>query len=127
MPGMWQRYYGRWNEATRQHLDPELLELMPSLARFSPPPTVIDKTRYSAFAGGPLQADGLILTGSETDVYVLATALGAVDLGYRIILVRDALCSSSDEGHDALMKLYHQRFSEQIETADMETILAVWT
>ena len=51
----------------------------------------------------------MIVTGSETDVCVLATVLGAVDLGYRVIVVRDAVCSSSDEGHDALMTLYHQR------------------
>ena len=94
---------------------------------------MIDKGRYSAFAGSQLLAhlqeretDGLVMTGSETDVCVLATALNAVDLGYRVVLVRDALCSSSDEGHEALMKLYHQRFSEQIETADMATILSSW-
>lgn len=69
------------------------------------------------------EANGLIVTGSETDVCVLATVLGAVDLGYRVILVRDAVCSSSDEGHDALMKLYHQRYTEQIEVADGATIM----
>jgi nicotinamidase-related amidase len=47
---------------------------------------------------------------------VLATVLSAVDLGYRIIIVRDAVCSSSDEGHDMLLRLYHTRFSEQIDT-----------
>ena len=43
-----------------------------------------------------------------------------------MILVRDAVRSSSDEGHDMLMRLYHNRFSEQIETADAETILSCW-
>ena len=57
---------------------------------------------------------------------MLATVLGAVDMGYRVILVRDAVCSSSDEGHDMLMRLYQNRFSEQIETADAETILSRW-
>lgn len=92
-------------------LNPELLELMPELRRYSPPAAVIDKTRYSAFFGSALwqhllgrDADGLIVTGAETDVCVLATVLSAVDLGYRVILVRDALCSSSDEGHDASMQ-----------------------
>jgi hypothetical protein len=41
-----------------------------------------------------------------------------------VIVVRDAACSSSDEGHDMLLRLYHSRFSEQIETADAETILS---
>ena len=58
--------------------------------------------------------DTLIITGSETDVCVLATMLDAVDLGFRVIVVEDALCSSFDEGN-ALMTLYRNRFSEQIE------------
>ena len=133
MPGMWQRYYTRWKAATREHLDPALLELLSPLAKLCPPAIVIDKTRYSAFIGTQLvehlrarEADGLIVTGSETDVCVLATVLGAVDLGYRIIVVRDAVCSSSDEGHDALMTLYHQRYTEQIEVADAATIIERW-
>jgi nicotinamidase-related amidase len=133
MPGMWQCYYNRWRDATRECLDPGLLELLPPLARLCPPATVIDKSRYSAFTGSKLlahlqarKADGLILTGSETDVCVLATALGAVDLGYRVILVRDAVCSSSDAGHDALMQMYHRRYTEQIEVTDGATVLARW-
>jgi nicotinamidase-related amidase len=133
MPGMWQRYYTRWKEATREHLDPALLELLPPLAKLCPPATMINKTRYSAFAEPELlshlqvrEADGLIVSGSETDVCVLATVLGAVDLGYRVILVKDAVCSSSDEGHDALMQIYHRRYTEQIEVADASTIVARW-
>ena len=133
MPGMWQRYYTKWRETTREKLDPALLELLPPLASLCPPATTVNKTRYSAFAEPPLlahlqerEADGLIITGSETDVCVLATVLGAVDLGYRVILVRDGVCSSSNEGHDALMKLYHERYSEQIEVADASVILACW-
>jgi nicotinamidase-related amidase len=119
MPGMWQRYYAKWKQATRQQLDPALLRLLPPLTELSPPATVIDKTRYSAFAGSTLlahlrarQADGLIVD--------------AVDLGYRVIVVQDAICSSSDEGHDALMRIYHQRYSEQIEVADAATIMERW-
>ena len=106
---------------------------MRPLAAFCPPATVIDKTRYSAFAEPTLlahlqkqEADALIVSGSETDVCVLATVLDAVDLGYRVIVVRDAVCSSSDEGHDMLMRLYHSRFTEQIETATAAAILARW-
>lgn len=133
MPGMWQRYYERWRTATREHIDADLLRLIPSLEAFCPPGKVIDKTRYSAFAEPGLSAhlqarhaDALIISGSETDVCVLATILDAVDLGYRVIVVRDAICSSSDEGHEMLMRLYHTRFSEQIETADAESILSRW-
>ena len=134
MPGRWHRYYTKWQQATREQLDPALLELLPPLAKVCPPATIVDKTRYSAFAEPHLLthlqsrgADGLIVTGSETDVCVLATVLGAVDLGYRVIVVRDAVCSSSDQGHDALMQLYHDRYSEQIEVADAATVVARWT
>jgi hypothetical protein len=42
------------------------------------------------------------------------------------LFVRDAVCSSSDEGHDALMTLYQQRYTEQIEVADAATIIERW-
>ena len=66
--------------------DLHLLDMMPSLAALCPPSTIIDKTRYSAFAEPRLiehlrrrEADALIVLGSETDVCVLATVLDAVD------------------------------------------------
>jgi nicotinamidase-related amidase len=37
---------------------------------------------------------GQTLTGAETDVCVLSTILAAVNLGCRIIVVKDGLCSS---------------------------------
>jgi nicotinamidase-related amidase len=68
----------------------------------------------------------LVITGAETDVCVLAAVLDTVDLGYRVVLASDALCSSSDETRDALMTLYRERFSQQIETVETATILAAW-
>jgi nicotinamidase-related amidase len=134
MPGSWRDYYERWRNATREHVDPGLIELLPPLARFAPPAQVIDKTRYSAFALSTLaehlvarSADALIVTGAETDVCVLATVLAAVDRGFRVVVVTDGVCSVSDEGHDSLLDLYRQRFSQQIETADSATILSNWT
>jgi nicotinamidase-related amidase len=131
--GRWRAYYDKWRETTRDRLDPRLLELMPPLAALVPPAHVFDKPVYSAFAGHKLHrhlqergAGTLIVTGSETDVCVLATVIGAVDHGYRVILVTDAVCSSSDEGHDALLKLYRERYSLQIETADADTVLSGW-
>jgi nicotinamidase-related amidase len=109
-----------------------LLELMPPLAALCPPATVIDKTRYSGFAEPRLpphrrgrEADALIISGSETDVCVMATVLSAVDLGYRVIVVRDAVRSSSDEGHDMLMRLYHTRFSADRDGGRRDDLVAV--
>jgi hypothetical protein len=35
MPGMWQRYYSRWQQTTTDRIDPALLELVSPLARLS--------------------------------------------------------------------------------------------
>jgi nicotinamidase-related amidase len=132
-PGRWQRYFGKWQCATRAELPLSQLELVPSLQRFVPPAQIIDKPLYSAFKestlGSYLSDKGvrtLVITGSETDVCVLATVLDAVDWGFRVILVEDAVCSSSDAGHDALMTLYRTRFSEQIEITKAEQLPGLW-
>jgi nicotinamidase-related amidase len=134
MPGSWRRYYERWQDLTLERIDPRLLELVPPLAALAPPAAVIDKRVYSPFSEPGVPAllsrrgsDSLVITGAETDVCVLAAVLDAVDLGYRVVLATDALCSSSDATHDALLTLYRQRFAQQIETADSATILASWT
>jgi nicotinamidase-related amidase len=134
MPGRWRDYFARWRGMTREHLHPELLGLVAPLARLVPPATVIDKAVYSAFSSPRLRAlltermiDSLVVTGAETDVCVLATVLGAVDRGFRVVLAVDALCSSSDRTHDALLRLYNERFGEQIEASDSATILANWS
>jgi nicotinamidase-related amidase len=133
MPGVWRDYYEKWDDATRRKIAPDMLELMPELQQFAPPAQVLDKTRYSAFAETALHAqlqrrgvDTLVITGSETDVCVLATVLDAVDHGLRVILVRDAVCSSSDAGHDALLQMYQRRYSVQIEVVNADELLACW-
>jgi nicotinamidase-related amidase len=133
MPGSWRRYYRRWSELTLERIDPHLVELVPPLARLAPPAAIIDKRLYSPFSEPALhrhlrerEIDSLVISGAETDVCVLAAVMDAVDLGYRVVLASDALCSSSDRTHDALMTLYSERFSEQIETAETESILAAW-
>ena len=45
---------------------------------------------------------------------VLATAMDAFDRGCRVVIVEDAVGSSSDLGHDAALSIYHTRFAEQI-------------
>jgi hypothetical protein len=39
--------------------------------------------------------------------------------------VTDAVCSSSDEGHDTMLKLYRKRYSLQIEAVGSEAILQI--
>ena len=133
MPGMWRRYYQRWRETTLSEIDPRLVELLPDLRRFVPPAAVFDKPVYSAFAGHRLQAylreagcEELIVTGGESDICVLATVLGAVDAGYAVHLVSDALCSSTDSTYDAVMTLFRERFSQQVAVVETAEILASW-
>lgn len=132
-PGTWARYHERWAEITLVSIDPCFVELMPTLARFVPPAKVLDKHVYSPWAEGRLEAlltgsgiATLIITGGETDVCVLATVLGAIDRGFRTLLVTDAICSSADAIHDALMELYRSRFSAQVEAVAMEMVLESW-
>jgi nicotinamidase-related amidase len=131
---MWAHYYERWASVTLSQINVSLVELMPALARFVPPASVVDKRVYSPWTEGQLDVllrgthiTTLVITGGETDVCVLATVLGAVDRGYRVVLVTDAVCSSADETHDALMKLYRLRFNEQIEIATAGEVKGSWS
>ncbi|HEY0848714.1 MAG TPA: isochorismatase family cysteine hydrolase [Bradyrhizobium sp.] len=132
-PGQWQSYFRRWKTATRHAMDVSQLDLVPELARFAPPATVVDKPAYSAFFRSPLSdfltergVNTVIVSGAETDVCVLSTVLDAVNIGFRAVLVEDALCSSSDAGHEALMTMYRLRFSEQIDLVTAEALTEVW-
>lgn len=117
---------------TLDRLEPGMVDLVPELASLVPPAEVVDKTVYSPWASldarlGARGADTILVTGGETDVCVAATVLGGVDRGYRIVLVKDGLCSSSDEAHDAAMCLYNRRFGQQVEVAAAELVIKSWS
>jgi len=131
--GQWRPYFERWRVATRNGLGGAQLDLVPDLARYVPPAAVVDRLAYSAFFRSPLAnfltergVRTVILSGAETDVCVLSTALDAVNIGFRVVIVEDALCSSSDAGHDALMTMYRLRFSEQIDLVTAEGLTELW-
>lgn len=132
-PGRWQRYYRRWEAALRLNLAPDQLDLVPELQRLVPPAQVVDKPLYSAFKHSNLASllvergvGTVVITGAETDVCVLATVLDAVELGFRVVLVEDALCSSSDSGHDALMTMYRTRYGQQIDLFGRDMLFELW-
>lgn len=131
--GTWKRYYEAWPQMTVEALGADRVDLMAELRRFVPPARVIDKGMYSPWVDDGLEtmlreagADTLIVSGGETDVCVLGAVLGAVDRGYRVLVATDALCSSSDEMHDASMAVYHQRYGQQVETVTTDMILDAW-
>ena len=132
--GSWRRYYERWSDVTQERLGVEKLALLPELAELAPPAKILDKTVYSPWFDTPLhdwlqteRVESLIISGGETDVCVLSSVLGAIDRGYRVIIAIDALCSSSDEAHDALLMLYENRYQQLVEAVTTDVILDNWT
>lgn len=131
--GMWKRYYERWECMTLKKINPSLIDLIPDLSKFVPPAVVVDKHVYGPWVETALHQylqkrgiNTLIISGGETDICVLATVLGAIDFGYRVILASDALCSSKDDSHDSIMHIYKNRFNIQLEVYDTEKILSHW-
>jgi nicotinamidase-related amidase len=131
--GTWRRYWERWSSMTVEALGPDGVDLLPPLKALVPPAEVVDKRVYSPWVEPGLHeklrargVDTLIITGAETDVCVLGAVLGAVDLGYRVVVPTDALCSSSDKTHDALVTLYRERYGQQVEAVPSEEVLRNW-
>lgn len=131
--GTWRQYYQHWESMTLERLGEDMTALVPELAEFVPPAVIVDKRVYSPWLTQDLghrletwRADTLVISGGETDVCVLATVLGAVDRGYRVVVAADAICSSTDATHDASLQIYNSRYGAQVETATVDQILAAW-
>ncbi|UVK49570.1 cysteine hydrolase (plasmid) [Mesorhizobium sp. AR07] len=133
--GAWRSYYRRWLGITEAaSKDPGLIDLVEPFATLARGEEILDKPTYSMFGVAELQErlaarniDTLIITGVETDICVLATVFDAVDRGYRVIVVEDAVTSSSLESHQAVMDLLLPRVPEQIALASTATLIAGWT
>jgi len=131
--GAWQRFYRHWEGVTVNRLGRAPYDLHPGLAAIAVDGNVFDKTTYDAF-DTPEFADAvaerapgaLIMCGVETDVCVLATVFSAVDLGYHVVLARDALTSAEAKTHEACLHLLETRFDLQVEIADTKDILTAW-
>ena len=133
LPGQWHAFYRRWPQVLAESGNSALFDLLPILKRFAPPAKVVDKQIYSAFeapdfapALRELAADSLILTGVETDVCVLATLLGAIDRGHRVVLVEDAVASGNPASHAATLAHVIPRFDRQVEVTDTASLLEHW-
>ncbi len=131
--GQWRHYYRRWESVTLSRMDPALLDLVPDLAARARPEAILDKRSHGgwespAFAEAIArrQASTLVLTGVESDVCVLALAFGATDRGYRVVIVEDAVASSSPAGHRAALEAIYPRLDQQIQIASLAEVIAAW-
>ena len=132
--GVWRRYYRRWSAYTGQALAPGMTDLVDGLRALAPPGDIVDKSAHSALAAPALHArlqgrgiGALVVSGIETDVCVLATVLQAVDLGYRVVVARDAVASASPAAHAATLEHVLPRLDQQVEIAGTAAILAAWS
>lgn len=131
--GDWHRFYARWPSVIGDRMDAAMLDLIEPFPGLAPPAEVYDKTAYSAFLNSDFVAAlsrrmtrTLVLTGVETDVCVLATALDAVDRGFHVVVASDAVTSASVSGHRAAFDAIYPRFDQQIEVATTAEIIAAW-
>ncbi len=131
MPGKWRDYYKKWEMMTTGRLPADSMLLVAPIRRLVPPGRIFDKLTYSPWTDGRLHrilvrenVDTLVISGGETDVCVLATVLGAIELGYGIIILKDAVCSGDDDGHEAALTLLERRFSVQSEMMSVQEFLS---
>jgi nicotinamidase-related amidase len=131
--GVWQRFYQRWPQVTREQLLPKFFDLMAPLAAKAPAAAQIDKEGFSSFstpdftaALDRLTAGTLVLSGVETDACVFATAIDAIDRGYRVVITSDAVTSFSLEAHRAALDHVLPRFAPLIDLATTTDIIAAW-
>ena len=131
--GVWQSYYRRWPQMTDGRLSPDKLELVAELAGLAPASARIMKEGFSSYSGpgfAPalerLGARAIVVSGVETDICVLGTAVDAVDQGLRVVIAVDAVTSSSLSAHRAALEHIYPRHDPMIELATTEAILAAW-
>ena len=131
--GSWRGYYRHWHAMTRDAIDPAMIELLPSLVAGMPEAEVLDKTTYGPWYGTDLDerlrrrgTEALVVTGGETDVCLLGAVMGAIDRGLRVVIVVDAICSSSDEAHDAMLRILADRYPLQVEFVTTAALLGAW-
>ena len=91
---------------------------------------VLTKYRYSAFAYTPLElalrgrgTDVLVLSGTQTNVCVMATANDALFHGFFPIMVDDCVASGSQIMHDAAVEDFRQRIGQVV---GLDDVLAAW-
>jgi nicotinamidase-related amidase len=121
---------GRTDAGPRNYsLPPDWTELVPELERH-PSDHLVTKQRVGAFLGTDLDAylrgrgvTQIVLTGVATSVGVEATARGAYDLGYNVVLAVDAMTDRDADNHRHSVKKIFPRIGETGTTEDVLKLL----
>lgn len=93
----------------------------------------MDKTRYSAFCGTPLEQKlrerairEVYLVGVCTDICVLHTAVDAYNKGFAITVYQDAVASFNETGHEWALGHFGSSLGARIVAAEEELSLNVF-
>jgi nicotinamidase-related amidase len=93
--------------------------------------TVVKKLFASAFYRTPLasllaaqQCDGLIVTGASTSGCVRATAVDALQHGYRVVVPREAVGDRNQAAHEANLYDIDAKYGDVLPTEEVLAFLA---
>ena len=94
---------------------------------------VIRKRWYDAFAGTPLDGalrargiDTLVVTGTMTDICVLATVIGAFNHEYRVSVVEDAVTTLWPEIQRATLDIIGRAYGRVTSTKEVADVVGGW-
>jgi ureidoacrylate peracid hydrolase len=94
---------------------------------------VIRKRRYDAFAGSDLdgalrarEVTSLVVTGTMTDICVLATVVGAFNREYRVTVVDDAVSTLWPDIQRATLDIIGRAFGRVVSSKSVIDTLTTW-
>jgi ureidoacrylate peracid hydrolase len=94
---------------------------------------VIRKHWYNAFNGTPLDGalrargvTSLVVTGTLTDICVLASVVGAFDREYKLVVVEDAVATLWPEIQQATLDIFRRAFARVVSAKEVADEIAVW-
>ncbi len=106
-----------------------------TVAELAPQPgeLVIRKHWYDAFAGTPLdgvlrarRVTSLVVTGTMTDICVLATVMGAFNREYRVTVVEDGVATLWPEIQRATLDIVRRAFGRVVPAKAVADELSQW-
>lgn len=110
----------------------ENAKTVPELSPRSDEP-VIRKHWYDAFNGTPLDGalrargvTSLVVTGTLTDICVLATVVGAFDREYKLTVVEDAVATLWPEIQQATLDIFRRAFARVVSAKQVADEIALW-